>query len=199
MHRWLGALVLATTLLAGCGLMDPVIIPAAPPVDCRGVPAQTCRHVVSDTRAQARGPGVVPVAIRVACTRAVCADQEGEAQIDVRYSDGSEDHYTMGWSGAVDEPGQGRRPAPTPSLPIEPTCEGVPVQPCHDNAFVGLANGGMAPEALEVTSIVVVCLKGSCTDEAGTGTTTVTYVDGTTNAADWSYESGTGVDDPGSD
>lgn len=117
----------------------------------------------------------------------------------MRYSDGHEDHYEMGWSGAVDGPGQPGGPAPIASLPVEPTCQGVPAQACWQQAFVGLPNGGLAPEQVAVGSIVVRCLKDPCTDAAGDGDTTITFVDGTTSSGSWSYAGAVATADPGSD
>lgn len=194
MQRWLGAVIVAAAMVCGCGMFDPVVLPPAPPVDCRGIPAATCGEIVKDARANAGEPGVVPVSIRAVCTRAACTQAEGEVQVDVRYSDGREDHFTMGWSSAMDGLGQPRGPAPIASLPVEPVCQGVPAEMCREQAFVGLANGGLAPEPLEVGSIVVTCTRVPCTEAAGDGDTTVTYVDGSTHAASWSYEGGTGAD-----
>jgi len=46
-------IVIAVVLAAGCGLTEPVTIPVAPPIHCRGIPAQTCQQIVRDAHADA--------------------------------------------------------------------------------------------------------------------------------------------------
>ena len=176
-------LILATlaALLAGCAPVaptPPAVIPDEPVVDCRA-PASTCATAVDDARAQVSG-GVVPIAVQVVC-KPGCTVLEGEAEIAVRYSDGSTGGWTAGWSGAV-PPGP---PIARPPMPVAPTCQGVPEPTCNEMAQSAWESTG----GEGVASIVVRCTaRGGCTAARGEGDTTVTYADGRTMETGWGYE-----------
>jgi hypothetical protein len=179
--------ILAVSLLLwGCDLVTPPVVPAGPPISCEGLPARICNEIVNDARRNAQ-PGSLPVTIRAVCQDAAgCSDAAGTVLVDIVYSNGRRDTYSMSWAGAGGAPFGGEAPAAGASLPIEPACDGVPPGPCRDNAFVGLQNGGIDPEPLDVQRIDVRC-SAACTDTGGDGTTTVTYADGTTHATSWTY------------
>jgi hypothetical protein len=90
-------------LVLGCGgpSSTPTPVQMIPPVECVGVPAQTCQEIVADARRNAR-PGTFLVHVRAVCTRAVCTLQDGDVTIDSQYSDGHTESMGMGWSGAID-------------------------------------------------------------------------------------------------
>ncbi len=187
---------LVTAILAGCAEAAPVTLPpAAPPIDCRGVPAETCRQAVDDARVNAK-PGEFVVQIRVVCVAPSCTQASGEAQVDVLYTNGRHDNYGTRWDSAVDpaqpapaEPPQpdGSEPAPAP-LPVEPVCVGVPPGRCQDQADNGIDPAKeFGHDPGEVVGIVVRCTVAMCTDEGGSGDTIVTYRDGTTSMGGWSY------------
>ncbi len=178
-------LILAVVLLAGsvaacmpAAATPPAVIPAEPIVDCRA-PASTCTTAVDDARAQV-APGVVPIAVQIVC-RPGCTVLEGEADIQVRYSDGSTGAWTTGWSGAIPA-GPGEAPPP---MPVVPTCQGVPEPTCTEMA----QSGWESALGTDVASIVVRCTsRGGCTAARGEGETTVTLADGGTNVVGWGYE-----------
>jgi hypothetical protein len=174
-RRWL-ILAIALLGLAGCAIsaptpVPPELIPAEPVVDCRA-PASTCATAVNDARMQVTG-GVVPIAVQVVL--------EGEADIAVRYSDGSTGAWTAGWSGAVPA---GPAVAPPP-MPVAPTCQGVPEPTCTEMAQAGWESTG----GDGVVSIVVRCsVARGCTAARGEGETTVAFADGRTMVTGWGYE-----------
>ena len=189
---WLG---LVAAILAGCAEGPPATLPAAiPPIDCRGVPAQICQDAVSTARTNL-DPGAFVVQVRVVCQVATCTVANGQAQVDVQYSN-RRDSYGTGWASAVDpaqpapaEPPQpdGSEQAPAP-LPVEPVCVGVPPGRCHDQAENGIDPAKeFDHDPGDVVGIVVRCTVATCTDEGGSGDTIVTYRDGTTSKGGWSY------------
>jgi hypothetical protein len=110
----------------------------------------------------------------------------------VTLADGSQlRSTTLSWS----EPGAGSGggitgpaqpvpvPVPVPALPVEPTCQGVPVSMCRTLAET--AFGELTDEA--VVAILVRCTEPPCNDKHGTGDTLVTYADGTTRSSGWEY------------
>ena len=179
----------AVLALAGCGgvAATPVPVEVLPSIECTRIPAQTCREIVDSARREA-DPGTVPVRIRAVCTRAMCTPQGGDASIEVLYSNGRSDNHSIGWAGAVGvDPGPPPpvEPLPVP-LPVEPICLGIAAEPCRERAReASESNLGRG----DIRGIVVRCT-GVCTPEQGTGTTLVTFADGTTTTSDWGYASG---------
>jgi hypothetical protein len=102
---WLiAALAIAATLFAGCGLtrsvtgegppvpagpLGPIIQgdPGMPPIECRGVPGDSCRGFQTDT------DGVLRIIIT--CT-AACTPQRGDVRIDVLKVDGTTESRGQG-------------------------------------------------------------------------------------------------------
>jgi hypothetical protein len=162
---------------AGLGGASPTPPDVAPRVECVGTPLTTCQTVVDDARQNAE-PGTLPIQIRAVCGSPSCTAQGGEVDVEVRYSNGRTDRYTMSWEGAA--PGGVDLP---PALPVEPTCEGVSVDACRDMAISAMTGvtGGRA-----VVGILVRCV-GACTELRGAGEAILTYADGTTTSASWDY------------
>lgn len=161
-------------------------VPPEPVVECLGVPAATCQEIVSGARNDAP-PGAVPMTIRAACTLALCTVQNGEVEIEVRYSNGETHTSGMGWAGA-DEPGIDQPGPVEPAVPGEPICLGVPVQTCRDLA----ASAASADtQGREVATITVRCRAVPCTTTTGSGDTVVLFVDDTSVTTEWSYENAT--------
>jgi hypothetical protein len=174
-------------VVAGClgGGPTPVpVVPGQPVVDCQGVPASTCTTIVDDVRRNA-DPGSVPVRIKAVCTSPPCTLQGGNMQVEVQYSNGRLDSYTMGWGAAPAEPAQS--PPLEPSLPVTPACQGVPAGPCRNAATNMVENAG----GRLIRTIVVRCTAAVCTEAKGEGATTLTFGDGTTETSNWSYENST--------
>jgi len=181
-------LLLAAGLFVGCGgAADPA---ATPRIACTDVPDVKCDEAVA---AVARSmPNEHPVVIEVLCVSAPCTESSGAMQTIVTLADGNHLRGTpQAWAdpaatdgGPVQAPppaGPGRVP-----LPVEPICQGVPIQSCRDMASgVEDANG-----ARTVVSIVVRCTKGPCTDKSGEGETKIIFSDGSQQTGGWSYASG---------
>jgi len=104
-------LVAVAALAAGCvgPPATPTPIQMIAPVECVGVPPQTCQEIVTDARRNAR-PGTFLVHVRAVCTRVPCTPADGEVSIDAGYSDGHVETTGMGWSS-----GGGAAPPPPPS------------------------------------------------------------------------------------
>lgn len=175
----------AVLALAGCGGVaeTPRPVDVGPPIECTRIPAQTCQEIVANARREA-DPGTVPVRIRAMCTRAVCTPQGGDVSVEILYSNGRTDQYGMGWAGAVGvDPGP---PQPVEPLPVQPICQGIAPDPCRERAIEAWSEH---VGRRDVRGITVRCA-AVCTPEHGTGTTFVTFADGTTTTADWGYASG---------
>jgi hypothetical protein len=179
--RPLGLILGLALLAAGCIGDDPVASdfgPAQQPVECIGIPAQTCTEVVTDARRNA-DPGTIPVTIRAVCSRSFCTTRDGDAQIDIRYSNGRHDSFGIGWAAAV--PGQ--VPAQPPTLAVDPVCQGVPPGPCRDAAEFDDGSGRT------IRAIVVRCTAPEgCSETRGGGDVIASYEDGSTTTGSWSYE-----------
>jgi hypothetical protein len=101
----------------------PTPVKMIAPVECIGVPAQTCQEIVTDARRNAQ-PGVFLVHVRAVCTRQpACTLAEGEVTIDAQYTDGSTQSSGMGWSGAIDP---ALPPPPEPTIVAPPPESAVP-------------------------------------------------------------------------
>ncbi len=72
--------------------------PAGPAGDpefiCVGVPQVACRNVLSGGSDPARPP-VVQVVVR--CSRPICTDMEGEADVTFVFANGQREHGGYGW------------------------------------------------------------------------------------------------------
>lgn len=188
MGRILAVAVVAFVVLACGSSTESTAIPDQPLVECVGVPPETCRQSLADAQQDAT-PGTIVVQIRVVCTKLPCTLQNGEAKVDVRYSNGRTNSYGTGWAAAAPMPAGPAQPAP--SLPVKPTCLGLPVGGETDNCL-DFATNAMehAPDDREVVLIVVRCKPGPCTAANGAGETILTFADGTTQVSEWNYQSG---------
>jgi hypothetical protein len=176
---WLLGLAL---IVGGCLEAEPARTDDAPvgqPVECIGIPAQTCTEIVTDARRNAE-PGTFPIRIRAACSRPVCTIRDGQAQVDVDYTNGRHDSFGIGWAGAAPAGGPGR----PPGLAIEPICQGVPRGPCR-GAVVDIDDGS----GRAVRAVIVRCTAATgCSDTKGEGDILITFEDGTTATTSWGYE-----------
>jgi hypothetical protein len=189
MRSW-ASLVLLAVSLAACDLATASAVPAGPPVDCRGIPVGTCQGIVADARTNA-GPGAVPVNIRAVCLDAACTNASGNVQVDILYSTGRRDSYTMGWAGPA--PGMPEGPGVVLELPVAPVCQGIAPEPCLERARESLpVDEAGALSGGQIVRIVVRCTASSCTDARGDGDTVITFADGTTTTASWSYVNAAG-------
>ena len=178
------AIAVLGLMTAACGITGggPTIEPG-PAFSCVGVPQATCQQTLQDARNNAQ-VGETVVALRIACTKVPCTDQEGEASVEVGYSSGRRDSYGMGWAGAAPAPAVPPDPA---ALPVEPDCGGVPQDMCLD--FAREVASTVDPST--IASIVLRCQPGPCTATGGDGETTVTFTDGSTTTASWNYAGAT--------
>lgn len=94
-------------ILAACSPETvPTVAPDAPlegAFSCVGVPPVTCQEMLADARRNASS-GVVVVQMHVRCAVVPCTLQSGTAEADIRYSDGSQSTYGMGWAGGLPGP-----------------------------------------------------------------------------------------------
>jgi hypothetical protein len=186
-------LIALSVLVSACLGESATLPPPAPPVACIGIPPQTCQQIVNDARANA-DPGTIPLQIRAVCTGS-CTPASGDVQVDVIYSNNRRDSYGMGWSGAVDPAPGGPAPA-EPSLPVEPTCTGVPAAACLEQAMAALRGDPPVDGAPPIVRIDVRCARSPCTETAGIGDTLITFADGTTSGSRWDYSGSTPAETP---
>jgi hypothetical protein len=180
--RIVAAIVAIGLAAAGCGIVDsPPSLAPGPAFTCVGVAQQTCQQMLRDAQTNA-DPGTVVVALQITCTKVPCTEQQGEASVEVGYSNGRRDSYSTGWAGAVAEP---ELPV-GPDLPVEPVCNGVPRETCIE--FAQGAIVGADPTT--IVSIVLSC-EAACDPNGGTGETVITFSDGSAQTAGWSYEGAT--------
>ena len=76
---------------------DPAVPVAEPQFICVGVPRAACRGSVSGGSDPARPP-IVQVIVR--CTRPICTDTEGEADVTFVFANGQRELGTYGWESA---------------------------------------------------------------------------------------------------
>ncbi len=180
--------LLSMALALGIAACSPPAVPGvpgggggAPQVACQGVPDSVCRQAV-DSTGEVQG-SVAQVVVR--CSKPVCTEQSGEADVLVVFVDGRQVTSNYGWSSAPADPVQVPLITPPP-LPVNPVCQGVPFQKCLDMATGGL-DGSMAGA---VGKITVHC-SAVCTPTSGTGETTYEFVDGRPSVTtSWAYEGG---------
>ncbi len=80
---------------------------------CVGLPATACERILEQARQDLGGLPVVSATIR--CTIPVCTEANGEAQVEVVFSDGQRSSYGTGWAQARNG---GVAPAPQPAEPV---------------------------------------------------------------------------------
>jgi hypothetical protein len=174
-------LAIATVLVvAGCGEPPPEesIAPTDPTVSCIGVPASACRQAVEGIRSN--GFKVPAAAIQVTCAPGICTELQGAVSIEVVYADGSRSSSGFAW-GAAANPVQ--VPGP-PALTVVPVCIRVDAEQCRNMAENAQGGRQFPPP---IRSIVVTCT-AVCGATNGSGTTVITYADGTTDDGSWTYE-----------
>jgi hypothetical protein len=180
----LGAICLSITACSG-GTATPPTVQLQAAVDCQGIPAGTCQEIVTDARRNAE-PGTVPVAIRAVCISPPCTLQVGEVEVQVQYSNGTTQAFSMGWAQA--EPEEAPVPGGVPAdggLPGDPVCHGVPDRPCREMAA---SAAGDDPQGREIESVIVRCRAVPCTSTRGSGDTVVLFTDGTSTTSEWDYD-----------
>jgi hypothetical protein len=187
----IGARALASMAIAlvalGSLACEPAAAPAAPAgggapqVACQGVPDSICKQALETTGA-AQG-AVAQVIVR--CSKPVCTERSGEADVLVQFRDGRQVTSNYGWESAPAVPA----PIPVitpPPMPVQPDCQGVPFQQCIDMATSGLDGN----TAAAVGKITVHC-SAVCTPTSGSGETTYEFVDGRPSVtSSWNYEGG---------
>jgi len=177
-------------VLGACDVIAPPVPPPAaggPPLVCQGVPAQICQQGLDDARNNA-DPGIPVVQVRIVCTSPPCTVQNGATQVDVLYANGRRDSFGSAWESAGEAaPAPAPdSPEPVPSLPVEPTCQGILERRCHDlarDAIIDLVDSTV------VAAIAIRCEPGPCDPDNGAGTTTVTFQDGTITTWEFNYGS----------
>jgi hypothetical protein len=184
------AFLLLVVLATGCGGDEPSNAAFEPIVDCVGVPGEKCQSAVVEAMADPATRSHVR-AITIRCTAPVCTMREGQTSVTVLLDDGSQLTTGSGWAAAepaVPGPGRGQ---PVP-LPVKPVCIGVPPKHCEEFAQGSL--DGLGPRPVDtIVSIVVRCEAGvACIETRGSGSTDVTFRDGTKQTSDWVYEGAIG-------
>lgn len=184
------ALLLVVLVAAGCGVDEPSDTALEPIVDCVGVPAEHCQSAVIEAMADPASRSHVR-AITIRCTAPLCTIREGQTSVTVQLDDGSQLTTGSGWAAAepaVPGPGRGQ---PVP-LPVKPVCIGVPQKHCEEFAQGSLDGLGDRPVDT-IVSIVVRCEAGvACIETRGSGSTDVTFRDGTKQTSGWLYEGAIG-------
>jgi hypothetical protein len=189
---------MVAAILAGCG--SPVSSGGSAPsprITCTGIPATKCDEAVASVARSL--PNSRPVSIEVSCVSGTCTPESGAMDTVVTLADGSTlRSSTLSWSepgagagtgsdGGVAQPvppGAGATAKPAePAVPVEPTCQGVPVAMCRTMAETAFGELDQA----RVIGILVRCGEPPCTNEHGAGDTIVTYADGTTGTSSWEY------------
>lgn len=187
--RLCAVLLAATSLVVACGGAAPADPTATARIDCTGLPAVRCDEAVASVARSL--PNDHPVRIEVRCISEPCTESSGAMETTVTMVDGRQLHANpLTWSdasatgGGAVPPGQ---PAGGPGqvrLPVEPTCQGVPLATCRDMGSNFESGHGA------VVSILVRCTINPCTATAGQGDTVITYADGTQSTGGWGYSSG---------
>jgi hypothetical protein len=173
------------------------------------VPDAKCDEAVASVARSL--PNTPVVAIEVTCVSGTCTAESGAMDTVVTAADGSTLRgSTLSWSepapagtggsggGTDGSAGGGVAPPPAPAtappapappppgdatLPVEPTCLGVPVGWCRTMAETAF---GSVSEA-DVVAITVRCRDATCNPQHGAGDTIVSYADGSRQTASWEY------------
>ncbi len=188
-----GLAILAILAIAGCGAPVASGPPPSPTVTCNGIPVERCEEAVDSVALSL--PNTVPTAIEVICVSGTCTAESGAMDTVVTLADGSQlRSTTTSWAQAAapvpgvkpqPEPAQPAPPAPA-DLPLEPQCQGVPLEWCRTMAET--AFGEVSSD--DVLTILVRCDEPPCTDDHGVGETLITYLDGTIKTTTWEYAGG---------
>ena len=173
-------MALGLVMLGPLGCQPPPVPAApagggvAPQVVCQGVPDSVCKQAFDTVGAGSRG-AVAQLVVR--CSKPICTEQLGEADVLIIFVDGRRETSNYGWASAP------AAPAPIPLI----TQPALAVQPeCQEMAT------SMDPEemARPIESIIVRC-NGVCTPASGQGQTIVHHADGSTDLTiDWVYGNG---------
>lgn len=102
----IGVALMAVLTLACAPEPVPTGVPDAQPqgaFSCVGVPQATCQQMLADARRDAP-PGLTVTQMHIRCSIVPCTLQSGQADAEIRYSDGSQSSYGMGWAGAAPAP-----------------------------------------------------------------------------------------------
>ena len=184
--------VLGALTLTACGVPAPSASPQPQPpeVTCDGVPDVRCDEAVASVARSL--PNSPIVSIDVSCVANPCSPESGAMDTVVTLADGSQLRgFTVTWSepdagqgdGGPGAPAPERVADPTRGLPVEPTCQGLPISECRTMAET--AFGELSDRS--VTAILVHCTERPCTARTGAGVTIVSYADGSEDAALWEY------------
>jgi hypothetical protein len=179
-------LAMTVLVLAGCGVITPDSVEegvSGTPVSgqvCEGVPANLCAEELRRAQADAP-PGAGGVAgIRIRCVAPSCTQAAGDVEVTVTYANGQTVMYGAGWMG----PGAQPPPMPEPTeLPVQPTCQGIPLAWCREQAATIL---GDAPTEAAPISVVVRCTR-TCTLTEGEGEVRARFADGTEHSGGFGY------------
>jgi hypothetical protein len=176
------ALLVVVWSVAGCGGAAPADSSATPRIDCTGLPAARCDEAVASVARSL--PNEHPSRIEVRCISDPCTAASGAMDTTVTLADGRQLHANpLTWSDPSATGGGLVPPAPgDPSLPVQPTCQGIPLTNCRQVAGGSFQSGHGA-----IVSILVRCTKNPCTAASGEGDTLVTYADGTQSTSGWGY------------
>ena len=182
-RRFRAVLLAATWLVAGCGGAAPADPAASPRIDCTGLPATKCDEAVASVARSL--PNEHPSLIEIRCLSDPCTASSGTMETTVTLADGRQLHANPSTWFDGNATGGGVAPpvAPDdPKLPVQPTCQGIPLASCRQVAGGSFESGHGA-----IVSILVRCTKNPCTSASGEGDTIVTYADGTQSTSGWGY------------
>lgn len=158
----------------------PALPSAGPQVLCQGVPDSVCNQAIATVGENSRGP-VAQLVVR--CSKPICTERLGEADVLMVFVDGRREVSNFGWSSAEEAPIPVITP---PTLTVVPVCQGVPLERCNEFA----SSIDPEEELRPIGSITVRC-NGVCTPEVGQGQTIVQHMDGTADTVvDWAYGGG---------
>lgn len=162
----LGAAVLVAG--GGCQALEADRFPGH--YECEDVESTMCARLIAEVAAD-RTRAISAISVR--CATGSCDQGDGEVTILVSFADGTTAVRNVGWNGTALAIG----------FPAVPTCEGIKVEPCNRQA----ANSFRLGEEGRIVAIHVRCEEGLCGPEEGTGTTRVTFRDGTVREESWAY------------
>jgi hypothetical protein len=139
---------------------------------CERVESTMCARLIAEVAAD-RSRAISAIAVR--CATGSCDQSDGEVTISVSFADGTTALRNIGWDAT----------ALAIAFPTVPTCEGIKVDPCNRQA----ASGFRFDQAGAIVSIHVRCEEGLCGPDEGTGSTRMTFRDGTVREESWAYAS----------